>query len=263
MAQMKLLGSTTGAIADSDVVETIQRYALGTAGYDEEGRVWRYCKQTSSAAIVAGELQVGVEIVANHQNLATNAAALVTGALEIPSGTITLGATALTANQYAEGTIMVVDGGGEGSYYKIRSHDAGTSGGTDFTVKLFSPIRGDAEDANTEVSFFKNLYDSPQQSNTDQADVAVGVANVDVGAGDTTPQYFWAQTQGLCACFVVGTPAVGSPMMISATTAGRMDIVDETSTGTSAQNVGPVVGYMRSVGITGEVQAVELAIRGL
>jgi hypothetical protein len=209
--------------------------------------------------LTRGELLVAEDLNAQNVNLATTTAALAVGSLSVTG--ITLGSSALTANQYQNGYLMVVDGGGEGTYYKIREHDAGTASSADFTLQLFDPIEV-ASDANTEVSLVQNKYKNPQQSNTDQADVVVGVPNVLVPIGSTTTQYFWCQTKGYCPCFVVGTPAVGQAMMASATTAGQMDAQDIIE-GTGTLNVEPVTGYMVTVGITGEVQVVDLQIQGL
>ena len=76
------------------------------------------------------------------------------------------------------------------------------------------------------------------------------------GSGDTTTQYFWAQTQGYCGAFVSGTPAVGTPLMRSDTTAGLF----EARGGADEEDA---IANMVTVGITGEIQAVNLKIRGL
>jgi hypothetical protein len=181
-------------------------------------------------------------------NLATTTAALAVGSTSVTG--ITLGTAAITANQYAGAWLMVVDGGGEGTYYRIRSHDAGTASSADFTLQLYDPIRV-ASDANTEVTLLESKYRGLQQSNTDNADVVVCVPNVLVPAGNTTPQYFWGQTRGYCPAFVVGTPAVGSGLMVSDTTAGMLELRAET-------DLDPAVAEMVTVGITGEVQVVNL-----
>lgn len=250
-----ILQNGLGSPQSTQAVSTDQKHEIGTGAYLPGGKVWYYAKHTGAGTLTRGELLVAEDLAANHQNLATATGALSVGSNSVPAGNITLGATALTANQYADGELHVVDGGGEGTSYKIRSHDAGTSAGTDFTLDLYDSIVV-ASDADTEVTLVQNKYTNPQQSNTDNADVVLGVPNVAVPAGSTNAQYFWVQTQGYCPAFVVGTPAVGTNLMVSDTTAGMMELRAET-------DLDATVAFMVTVGITGEVQVVDLQIQGL
>ncbi|TFG64700.1 MAG: hypothetical protein E4H28_04935 [Gemmatimonadales bacterium] len=246
-----ILHNGEGSPQDTGEVRTAPAHELGQEGSYGSNK-WRYACSNGAAALTRGEVIVGAELVPNHQNLLTSTTSLVVGSNRVLSGTITLGATLMTANQYAEGWLFVVDGGAEGTYYRIRNHDAGSSGGTDFTLDLYDSITI-ASDANTEVSFVPNKYYGLQQSNIDNADVVVGVANVLVPVGSTTAQYFWAQVAGYCGVFVVGTPAVGAGLMVSDTTAGMLEERAET-------DLDPAVAEMVTVGITGEVQVVNLKI---
>jgi len=243
-----VLTNGLGSPQDNQEISTTQHHELGTRG-ELAGNTWRYCCSTGGSALTRGEVIVNEEITV-CVNLPTTTSALVVGSTSVTG--ITLGTAAITENQFAEGWLMVVDGGGEGTYYRIKSHDAGTSASSDFTLQLWDPIVV-ASDANTEVSLLENKYRGLQQSNTDNADVVVGVANVTVPIGSTTPQYFWAQTKGYCPAFVVGTPAVGAGLMVSDTTAGMFELRAES-------DLDPAVAEMVTVGITGEVQVVNMKI---
>lgn len=239
-------------------------YTAGTRGYLQDGRVFYWCVSTTSATAAAGTTMSTAAIVANHQNLGTTTNSMVVGATRIPEGAITVGGTAITENQYQDGFLCVVDstpGGGEGTYYRIREHDASAGGAADISVVLYDPIRV-ASDANTEVTFHKNPYRDPVLSATTDVDTVLGVTNVAVTTGATTRVGFWIQSQGITTAFVTGTPAVGTELVRSTSTQGHMiaqDIVEQTAT----LDIAPVLATMATVGINGEVQVVNLKIRGL
>jgi hypothetical protein len=263
MGKPILINGAASPVDTHDIVSgaAARTHRAGTPGYLSCGRVFYWCISSTSATAAAGKTMSTAAIVANHQNLATTTTAWSVGQTVIPAGTITLGATALTENQYADGWLCVVDGQGEGTYYQIREHDAGTSAGTDFTIVLYDAIRV-ASDASTEVTFHKNTYTDPVLSAVTDIDTVLGVPNVAVTTGATTAVGFWVQSQGLCPCFVDGTPAVGQEMVRSVSVQGNMgaqDIVETTAT----LDVAPVLGNMATVGINGEVQLVNLKIRGL
>lgn len=233
----------------------------GTAAYLDDGRVFRWCISSTSATASAGMTMATAAIVANHQNLATTTASMAVGSTRIVTGAITVGATAMAENAYQDGYLGVVDGGGEGTLYKIREHSASAGSAADIEVILYDPIRV-VSDANTEVTFHKNPYKDPVLSATTDVDTILGVTNVAVTTGATTPVGFWIQSQGLTAAFVTGTPAVGATVLRSTSTQGHM-IVQDIVEGTATLDIAPVLGTMATVGINGEVQLVNLRIQGL
>ena len=222
-----------------------QTHTLGTKGVLGE-RVFYYAKAPSGSAITRGLLHVAADIVANHQNLATATNSLVSGsrvALDV-----TLGATAATASQYADGYLVVTDAGGEGQTFRVKDHGAIASAGTgDFD--LYDEIET-ASDASTTVSLFKNLFDSPQVSNVDQADTVVGVPVATIAAGE----YGWVQTSGPCAVlFDEAVAGIGDQLTIGSLTAGSVEAADAANE--------PIVGYTLSAGVDTEYQLVDLRIR--
>lgn len=76
-------------------------------------------------AVAAGKLYQDAAIVANHQNIAVTAYQAYSANGNVPAKvTVTLGATAATANQYAGGFVVVNDNNGEGQTLRIASHPA-------------------------------------------------------------------------------------------------------------------------------------------
>lgn len=96
MAQMT--GDLQIVASDLTLNSSIQMHNLGERAVTPDGRSFRYVK-AGGTALVPGKLYQAPAEVTNHQNLApTDAVAI--GATSL---TVTLGATAATANQYAGG----------------------------------------------------------------------------------------------------------------------------------------------------------------
>lgn len=231
--------------------------AVGTRGFLNDGRVFYYVRHTGSSALARGKLLVRGDVVPNHQNLATDESLVSVGMTTLAAGSVTPGATAITADQYAEGYLVVTDGGGEGTYYKIRSNTAFTSATADGTIDLYDPIAV-AFDANTTVSLHTNAYDNPQESVTDQQDVMAGVPVFTIPAGDTTTQYGWVQTWGECPVLCDEAVATfGQALTIGTGVTGAVE-EDDTATTVSQE---PIVGYNIAALVVDEYQLVNLTIR--
>ena len=134
--------------------------------------------------------------------------------------TITLGATAATVNQYAEGYLIINDVDGEGIAYKIRSHPAADSGAT-LTIELEDPIKV-ALTTSSQASLTYNPYDNVVISATDQADLPIGIPNIAV----TAAYYFWVQTGGVCSAWADEAYAKGAALTIGTGVAGQLEAVD-------------------------------------
>lgn len=249
---------------DTQVVYTSPSIPVGTFGVvNGMGYVW--CSHTGAESLAAAEPLVSSSLNRATMSLATSTSALCVGATTITG--ITAGGNAITANVFADGYMMVVDGGGQGSYYRIRDHTAFTASTADGSVVLCEPIKV-ASDSSTEVTLIQNKYADPQQSNAFGGDPFIGVPNVEIPAGDTTTQYFWAQRLGYCPVFVDGTPPRGTSVMISGETGGRLaavkDIIevfeslDGGGRSVHALDQTPVVGQMATDAIDGEIQIVDL-----
>ena len=238
-------------------VKTSPQAAIGARGFLPDGRVFFYAKSTSASALTRGQLLVRPDLVANHQNMATDQTLVSVGQTRIAAGAITPGATAVTADQYKEGYLVVTDGGAEGTVHKIRNNSAFTSGTADGTVDLYDSIQV-AWDANTTVSFHANAYDTPQISNTDQQDVLAGVPPTTIPIGSTTTQYGWIQTWGECAVLCdEAVASIGQAVTIGSSVQGAIE-EDDTATTVSQE---PIVGYNIAALVDTEYQLVYLTIR--
>lgn len=225
---------------------SVQLADLGQKVVTPDGRVYRYC-QNGGTALAAGKLVVagtGFESVDNHADLATN-----TAAAGDKTVTVTLGATAVTANEYAEGQLVINDDTGEGIAYTIGSHLAASASG-DVVINLLEPIKT-AFGANTTATLVKNKYrDVVIATGGTQTDVPVGVPNIAV----TADYYFWAQTGGACAVLQSGTntPTKGEPVTIGEATNGTVSGRDSIAE--------PEVGIGLDTAVSGEYNPVYLMI---
>lgn len=103
---------------------------VGTRFDTSDGREVTLVKN-GAVALVAGVLVQDAAIVPNHQNLAVTAYQAYSANGNVPAKvTVTLGATAATANQYAGGFVVVNDNNGEGHTLRIASHPAADSAGS-------------------------------------------------------------------------------------------------------------------------------------
>ena len=115
MKEIKTMGFSQGLRKAS----TSQLEALGTVRVMQNGKVYRYVKAGTNG-LTAGKMAVAPAATANHINKAL-AADVAVGSKRV---SITVGATAVTENQYAGGNLAVNDGTGEGTFYRIVSNSA-------------------------------------------------------------------------------------------------------------------------------------------
>src|SRR5688572_7146665 len=159
-----------------------------------DGRRFRYAKAGGSALVAGNVLQAPAEVT-NHQNLTAAAAAL-----NATSVTVTLGATAATANQYAGGWAVVTVTPNLGGIYAIKAHPAAGSAAT-LTLELSDPIRV-AWTTSTRVDLIPNPYNGVIQSPaTTLSAVTVGTAPWALPASE----WGWIQTGGAASVLTAGT----------------------------------------------------------
>jgi hypothetical protein len=179
-----------------------QAEELGAKRIEADGRIFRYAK--AGGALVAGKAVIGAAEVANHINLAATNVAKV-GATSISQ---TVGATAVTVDQYKGGYFDVNDATGEGYRYRIESNTAAVSGGTT-VLQLADPIRVALVATTSEVSLIPNLYSGVTHSAVEES-MCAGVTVGAVASGS----YGWVQTGGDCLCLHSGTAAVGTNLTL-------------------------------------------------
>lgn len=219
-------------------------HSLGEAVYLADGRVFRYAKAGESD-ISQGKLQLAPAPKTAHHNIAAAVAAPM-GATQV---TVTLGATAATANEYAEGYLVASDVAPEGKVYRISSHPA-ASASASLTLTLFDPLDS-AVTTSSEFCLVHNTYNGVVEG-TSATRQPAGVPLENISAGD----YGWLQTRGIAAvlCGVAGT--LGAWAMADAATAGA--VTDHTDV--TAPQTEYLVGKFIVAGVPTEYRPVFLQI---
>jgi hypothetical protein len=200
-------------------VSSTKVHRLGSVAETADGRVYRYASAGASN-LVAGNLQVNAGLVANHTNR-TVAATVAAGQTVV---SVNLGATAATANQYADGFMTVNDSTGEGIQYGVAGNDINAgSAASNVYLQGDEPLVVGLTVSVSEVTLKLNTWASTVLSATGQADQPVGVPNVAV----TAAYYYWAQTGGECSVLAdASTMTKGVELTISAATAGAVGLKD-------------------------------------
>ena len=217
-----------------------QMHPLGTLAISNDGRKFRYAL-AGGTALVNATLQQGSAVVAHHANMAVAAAAAV-GATSV---TVTLGATAATANQYAEGYLSINDANGEGYLYKIASNPAADASAS-LVVSLEDPIAV-ALTTSSKATLVANPWKGVIQAPTTLTAGIAGIAPFDVPAA----KYCWLQTGGICVALQDGTPAAGGTVGPSNAVAGALEV------GVLAQGI---VGNSLQTGVDTQHQTVILTL---
>src|SRR3990167_11079874 len=164
-----------------------QQHKLGELYIDPFGRKFRYVQAGASALVTGNLLQEAAEVT-NFRSMVVQAAVAI-GATKIP---LTLGGTAVTANQFESGDLVVESSTGIGQAFKITRHDVQTSttGTCNFYVDRAVKI---ALTTSSQVSVRKNSYDGViQYPITTQTGLAVGAALYAM----TDSYYGWVQSGG-------------------------------------------------------------------
>ncbi len=179
---------------------------LGTIGYTPDGRKFRWA--FSDGTIGAGQVvAAAVAATVHDRDLAVVSAAAV-GDMTI---TLTVGAAAITANDYEDGYLFINDVDGEGHLYCVKSHPA-ISSGANGVFTLWEPVR-EALTTSSQAGIHKNEYKDCVVSPAANVNPTVGVAPTEIA--DNT--YFWAQVYGMAAVLVEDTITAGQHVTASET----------------------------------------------
>jgi len=228
---------------------------LGTPLDFPDGRRFRMALN-GAVALTAGMLvQAAAPPVTNHTNIAVQAAADV-GTFVV---SVTLGATAVIANEYTDGYLYVNDAGAdtttEGYLYRIKSHPAAAASAT-LAVTLYedSPLHI-ALTTNSEVTLYhSNFYKTIVHPSPPTAALA-GVAPTAVAANT----YYWCQTRGPAAVITEGTLVQARSCQASSTTDGAVTPMTLTE-GTPNTEIAAVVGRVLAVNATTEKSLIQLTL---
>ena len=191
--------TTTGLVIQQGLFEesTTAKHKIGTRMQLADGRVYYY--GVCAEALAAGLLCYSKPMHADNTAMVTGVGAAV-GA-KVVTG-MTVGSTAVVANEFAEGFLYTQKVAGTGYTYKIKSNTSGSVAGT-MTINLYDPVMV-AITASTEVGFAYNPFWALLGPTGVQTSQPAGVAPRGVV---TSGSYAWIQTWGICA---IGSDTAGA-----------------------------------------------------
>jgi hypothetical protein len=215
---------------------TDKYHALGTILELPDGREFKYA-QNGAVALSMGLTVAAAAPIANHDMDLTTAVTAV-GAQAV---SITLGATAATEDQYADGYLYINDLTGEGQVYRLAGNDANAgSAASDFHLAENDKIVV-ALDGTTQAGLHVNPYKGVVVSPTTVANRTMGVPTTEVAAN----AYCWVQTKGLAAVQALGTMVVGEHVRVSGTApAGAIETLTRAGTNEDEQSIGVYMGVV-------------------
>jgi hypothetical protein len=217
---------------------TTKFHALGTKLILPGGRVFYYAMHSNSTTLTRGQLMGQAPVVANHQDRTMTATA------GLKTATLAIGATALTADQYADGYMWCDSGTGISQYRIVVSNNA-SAGSTTETITVDEPWETTLAAATGSLQ--KNLYrDVVVFPGNSQAQTVVGVMPCTVTDGSTTNKFFWIQTSGPCSVSAEGSLTIGQPLVpatAATSDAGQVKLAVETGA-TGTLDPLPLVGYV-------------------
>lgn len=223
---------------------------LGSRWDLSDGREVVLGNPATGTTVAEGKLYQNAALIGNHQNLVVAAVQAYSANGNVPAKiTVTLGGTAVTANQYAGGYLAVVDGAGEGQLLKIASHPAQSSTTGNVAITL-EDGPSTAITTSSEVSLLPATGKDVIIHPTTASNSAFGLAMYPIAAD----AYGFFLVQGVGNALAYGAPAVGTAISYSAGAAGAVS-------GTPyAGNVltGAVLGQAAILGVSGEYRPVKM-----
>ena len=206
---------------------------IGEKFISSDGREFVLCS-VGASNIATGVLTQSAALIADHQNMATSTASA--GATQV---TVTLGATAVTANQYAGGFVTFNAGTGAGQTLRIASHPAAALS-TSVVLTLEDPIVTATNSCSTKSSLAPNPFGGIIIHPTTSSNSPVGVTLYPISAG----LIGLVQTKGQIACLNDAGTAIGLGVSPSTNTAGAvMTVAATTSQIGSAAYTGTTTEY--------------------
>ncbi len=214
---------------------------VGTRFDTSDGRELMLVK-AGAVAVVPGKLYQDAALVANHQNLAVTAYQAYSANGNVPAKvTVTLGATAATANQYAGGFVVVNDNNGEGQTLRIASHPAADSAASLVVTLEDAPTT--AITTASEVCLIPAHGSDIILAPTTLTGAVAGVSLYNIAAS----AYGFVTTKGLTSCLADGVIGIGSAIGPSNAVSGAVEV------GVLAQGI---IGNAAQAGVDTEYRTV-------
>lgn len=225
---------------------SVREENIGTLGMDQYGDLYRYAK-VGASNISAGKLQLAPTQKTNHHNVAASAAVTQDG--RVRKVTLTLGATAAVANEYAYGVLAANDNTPEGQSYRIISHPAAEASAT-LEVEVDRAFV-------TSITTSSEFTLTHHRQNGVVEGTAVTVRAAGVPLIPMTAAYFgWLKTKGVAAVLIGSAATLGADLIVGGTAGAVTDRTD--ALGASAEPVVAVADIV--LGVTGEYNPVRLVI---
>lgn len=223
-APFGLFGVNGGVTSNDTSLATL----TGASFTSSDGRRFTIVQNGASALVSGVLVQSPASIGANHTGLTVATAAI--GATQI---TVTLGGTAVTANQYQGGFVVISAGTGIGQTLKIASHPAQSSTSGTVVLTLEDPLSVATAVADSKASLTLPQYGGANGTNVATHGVIVapttltgrviGATISPIPASSTTvPTYGFIQTSGAVGVLNQGGTAIGLDVMPSASVAGAV-----------------------------------------
>lgn len=186
---------------------------LGELVFANDGRAYRYAKAGATALVAGNIYQSSAEDTAT-QNLTADAAAV--GALSISASTT----VTITANEYAEGWVMVSVTPGVGRQYKIKGHAAYTAAAP--TLNLAEEVKV-ALTTTSRIDLVRNPFSAVIVSPTTITSAVIGAAVHPVVASE----FGWLQVSGVANLEAQNALTVGLPVVASNDDAGCVETITD------------------------------------
>jgi hypothetical protein len=238
-------GSTFQTSTDANLASMVgTRYDLA------DGRQVILVSVSSAGVATSGHLMQDAALIANHQNATVGTFTAYSATTQKQASVIiTIGATAMTANQYQGGFLVVNSGTGIGQCLRVASNTASIASGTQGVITLEDSPNVALVASDSRISFVPahglNVVDSP----TTRTNVEAGVALYPIAASS----YGFLVAKGITSALSDASIAgVGYAIAPSVTTAGAITVA--TSTGSTLTNA--VIGYTAIAGVSAEARPV-------
>ena len=212
--------SASMQISDQDIYSTSLAQggeSLGQVGQTADGRMFKYSK-SGAVALAPGLLTNPTAIVANSVTRTLGAGnTYATGSQQF---TFTLGATAVTQDQYAGGYLVVTDGTGKGQTLVVVGNTAATAGNSySITVKTGDAVNV-ALDATSVVGLYPNLNANVVLAAASATVPVTGVPVVNIPA----VSFYWSQVGGYASVLSAGAITKNAGAIVSAAVQGAATI---------------------------------------
>jgi len=213
-----------------------KKHALGTMRLTEDGRIFIYCKAGSSN-LAAAHLCTYLTTFTSEDT--------VTVAHASGTTTVTVTASGVSADDFADGYLFVDEGTGIGEIYRIKSNTA-TDGSGLIQVTLYDELKTAWSTSDTDVTLVKNPYGGLVVNPVDAQQRPVVVTQRPV----TANYYFWGLAKGIGTIKMDVASAAGqtkSEKLIYCSTnhAGQGMLIANPDTSSSTDLVGRhVVGWI-------------------